>query len=129
MGLGTMSTASFHRDVNTVDIGQRVTGKHSHLAGPFIARYMQGDGVIAGIDAYTGRSPAIRELETIVSKPPPILCLQNGVGNEESLAAAFGAVSPVSGVSGSVVMVPTAIIEEESSLLMFCAAFVLGSHK
>ena len=40
---------------------------------------------------------AIHELEAITPKPPPILCLQNGVGNEESLASAFGADRVVAG--------------------------------
>lgn len=63
---------------------------------------------------------AIHELEAILPKPPPILCLQNGVGNEESLVSAFGSDRVVAGTLTTPlsVVVPGVVAEEKRRGLM-----------
>ncbi|HIC90244.1 MAG TPA: ketopantoate reductase family protein [Anaerolineae bacterium] len=48
----------------------------------------------------------IRELQDAVAAPPPILTLQNGAGNEERLAEAFGPQQVLAGVITAPVEVP-----------------------
>ncbi len=57
------------------------------LAEAFAAS--QYDLAFLTVKAYD-TAAVIEELTVAVSEPPPLLSLQNGVGNEESLAAAFG---------------------------------------
>jgi 2-dehydropantoate 2-reductase len=62
-------------------------------------------------------APAIDELQkTVIRKPPPILCLQNGVGNEESLASAFGSDRVAAGALTTPVsvVVPGVVVEEKA---------------
>lgn len=72
------------------------------------------DWLVFAMKAYD-TVPAIHELEAITREPPPILCLQNGVGNEESLASAFGAERVVAGAMTTVVVVdgPGVVREEK----------------
>jgi 2-dehydropantoate 2-reductase len=57
---------------------------------------------------------AIHELEAITKEPPPVLCIQNGVGNEESLASAFGPERVVAGtLTTVVVVVAPGVVREE----------------
>ncbi len=58
--------------------------------------------------------PAIHELQQVLDKVPPIVCFQNGVGNEESLRAAFGDDTVVAGAVTTPISVPeTGVIVEE----------------
>ena len=57
---------------------------------------------------------AIHELEAVSKPPPPILCLQNGVGNEDSLVSAFGAERVVAGtLTTPVSVVEPGVLQEE----------------
>lgn len=49
----------------------------------------------------------IAELATAVAVPPPLLTLQNGVGNEEALAEVFGGHRVVAGAIDTPISVPT----------------------
>lgn len=59
---------------------------------------------------------AIQELLAATNDPPPVLCLQNGVGNEESLASALGADKVVAGTLTTPVSVaaPGVLVEEKA---------------
>jgi 2-dehydropantoate 2-reductase len=47
------------------------------------------DWIALTVKAY-GTIPAIYDLQAHLPDPPPLACFQNGIGNEESLGAAFG---------------------------------------
>ena len=60
--------------------------------------------------------PAIFELQAQAPDPPPIICFQNGVGNEESLASAFGPDKVVSATLTTPVSIPEpGVIFEEKA--------------
>lgn len=58
---------------------------------------------------------AIHEVQTTLTAIPPIACFQNGVGNEESLRAAFGAPSVVAATITTPISVkrPGVVVEEK----------------
>jgi 2-dehydropantoate 2-reductase len=60
--------------------------------------------------------PAIFELQAVEPSPPPIVCFQNGIGNEESLRSAFGPDQVVAATLTSPVSMPTpgVVIEEKA---------------
>jgi 2-dehydropantoate 2-reductase len=60
------------------------------LSDPNLALSQEYDWIAFTMKAYATVS-AIYELQTYLPDPPPIVCFQNGVGNEESLRSAFGA--------------------------------------
>jgi len=58
---------------------------------------------------------AINALKSSLVEPPPIVCFQNGIGNEESLRAAFGSEQIVSAALLTAVSIsaPGSIVEEK----------------
>lgn len=60
--------------------------------------------------------PAIFELQAVEPSPPPIVCFQNGIGNEESLRSAFGPDAVVAATLTSPVSMPTpgVVVEEKA---------------
>jgi 2-dehydropantoate 2-reductase len=72
------------------------------------------DWIAFTMKAYDTTS-AILELQAVQPQPPLILCLQNGLGNEETLAAAFGDECVVAGVVTTPVSIsePGIVVEEK----------------
>lgn len=67
--------------------------------------------------------PAIFELQTRLPEPPPVISFQNGIGNEESLRAAFGAERVVAGTMTTPVSMPEpgVVIQEKQRGLAIAA--------
>lgn len=77
--------------------GERSTGPlaaHTSLAEAFA--HTSYDLAMLTVKAYD-TAPAIAELRAATAAAPPIVSLQNGVGNEEALALAFGAARVIAG--------------------------------
>lgn len=71
---------------------QRVEGRLttiSNIAQAFAEPWQEYDLAVLTVKSYD-TAGVIDELASATPTPPPILSLQNGVGNEEALAAAFG---------------------------------------
>ncbi len=49
---------------------------------------------------------ALAELRAATASPPPVLCLQNGVGNEAEIAAALGAERVIAGTATTAALMP-----------------------
>lgn len=69
----------------------------------------------------------IRDLRAAVSRPPPVLSLQNGVGNEEQLSDAFGPENVIAGVITSPAEMPLPGVIRASSGAIGLAALAPGT--
>jgi 2-dehydropantoate 2-reductase len=96
-------------------------GEHRHVRVRAVtsaeAAFADGRGydrIAFTVKAYDTVS-AILELQAVRPDPPPILCLQNGVGGEASLAEAFGDERVVAGVMTTPVSLkePGVVVEEK----------------
>ncbi len=72
------------------------------------------DWIAFTMKAYDTKA-AITELRSRLAEPPPIACFQNGLGNEEALASAFGAERVVAATLTTPVsiMTPGIVVEEK----------------
>ncbi len=73
------------------------------------------DCIVFALKSYS-TAAAIEELRAVTAYPPPILCLQNGVGNEAELAQAFGPERVIAGTVTTAVSKPgegEVVIERE----------------
>ena len=92
------------------------------------------DTVFLTVKSYA-TAEALAELATAVqaagSTPPTVVSLQNGVGNEEAIAAAFGGNATIAGVLTTPVSVtgPGEIVVEKPSYNVGLAAWVPGQSQ
>ncbi len=75
------------------------------IAAAFTTATLPYDYALITVKAYD-TAAVITELAAATSTPPPLLTLQNGVGNEEALAETFGAQRVVAGALDTPVSVP-----------------------
>ena len=68
------------------------------VAGSLAEAFSAGkyDCLVLAIKSFD-TAAALAELRAATAAPPPVLCLQNGVGNEAEIAAAFGPASVIAG--------------------------------
>ncbi len=85
------------------------------LSDPRVALAQEYDWIAFTMKSYATVA-AIYELQTYLPDPPPIVCFQNGVGNEESLRSAFGAERVVAATMTTPVSMPQPGIVVEEKL-------------
>ncbi len=78
------------------------------------------DCVIFTVKSYD-TADAIAEMRRLGIRPPPILCLQNGVDNETALAEAYGAPGVIAGTVTTTVTMDepgVAVVQRERGVIM-----------
>jgi len=100
-GLTLIEPAGSRRSANVAAVDSIAAA----FTGPISTSTSIYDFALVTVKAYD-TAGAIAELAAATRTPPPLLTLQNGIGNEEALAEAFGAERIVSGAIDTPISVP-----------------------